>query len=199
MDLKRYISPIYCGGTIIGQGFVADGYFITAAHVVKDFPSCFTELNGLKRELSNEEPFNSIEGDIYHDENMIDVVLYPCDEIYSPLHLSNYIPKQGDQFESYCVHEVSTPFSLTQMVPLNPTYEQSVEPAIVVKEEIGNYFYCVCKRLGGSSGSPLLKDNNVVGIMHGGNDEGLCAFLKSEVVLKNYIHQIKRTRKIILR
>ena len=70
------------------------------------------------------------------------------------------------------------------MVSLTPTFEQSIEPAVVVKEEIGNYFYCDCNRLKGSSGSPLLKDDNVVGIMHGGNDNGLCAFLKSEVVLK---------------
>jgi V8-like Glu-specific endopeptidase len=70
------------------------------------------------------------------------------------------------------------------MVPLIPTLEQSIELAFVVNEKVGNYFYCDCKRLEGSSGSPLLKDNNVVGIMHGGNDNGLCAFLKSDVVLK---------------
>lgn len=184
MDIKQYIFPIYSGGTIIGQTFVADGFLITAAHIVKDYPSCYTVLNGKRHELSKEKPSNSIEGDIYHDENMLDVVLFPCDEIDSPLHLSNYIPKEGDRLESYCVHEASAPFSLKQMVPLIPTLEQSIELAFVVKEKVGNYFYCDCKRLEGSSGSPLLKDNNVVGIMHGGNDNGLCAFLKSDVVLK---------------
>jgi len=183
---------------MIGQGFVADGYFITAAHVLKDYPLCYIELNGESRELSKEIPFNSIEGDIYHDEKMMDVVLYPCDGVNSPLHLSNYIPKEGDQLESYCVHEASAPFSLTQRVPLIPTFEQSIEPAIVVKEKIGNYFYCDCKRLGGSSGSPLLKDNDVVGIMHGGNDKGLCAFLKSEVVLKNILYQKNRDETILV-
>ena len=89
MELKQYIFPIYSGGTIVGQAFVADGYLITAAHVVKDYPSCYTVLKGEKRELSKEKPFNSVEGDIYHDENMLDVVLFPCDEIDSPLHLSN--------------------------------------------------------------------------------------------------------------
>ena len=41
MELSQYIFPIYSGGTIVGQGFVADRYFITVAHVVKDFPDCF--------------------------------------------------------------------------------------------------------------------------------------------------------------
>ena len=184
MDLRQYIFPIYSGGTIIGQAFVADGFLVTAAHIVKDYPSCYTVLSGKRHKLSKEKSSNSIEGDIYHDENMLDVVLFPCDEIDSPLHLSNYIPKEGDRLESYCVHEVSMPFSLTQMVSLTPTFEQSIEPAVVVKEEIGNYFYCDCNRLKGSSGSPLLKGNDIVGIMHGGNDKGLCAFMKSEVVLK---------------
>ena len=33
MDLKQYIYPIYSGGTIVGQGFIADGYFNTAAQM----------------------------------------------------------------------------------------------------------------------------------------------------------------------
>ena len=43
MELKQYIFPIYSGGTIVGQAFVADGYLITAAHVVKDYPSYSTK------------------------------------------------------------------------------------------------------------------------------------------------------------
>ena len=53
MDIKQYIYPIYSGGTIVGQGFIADGYFITAAHVVKDFPSCFTRINNKRFDLSD--------------------------------------------------------------------------------------------------------------------------------------------------
>lgn len=40
MELSQYVFPIYSGGTIVGQGFIADGYFITVAHMVKDFPEC---------------------------------------------------------------------------------------------------------------------------------------------------------------
>ena len=54
MELSQYIFPIYSGGTIVGQGFVADGYFVTAAHVVKDFPECFVVLNGKRFDLAKE-------------------------------------------------------------------------------------------------------------------------------------------------
>ena len=60
-----------------------------------------------------------------------------------------------------------------------------MENALVLGEEEGNYFYCKCKRFGGSSGSPLLWENQVVGIMHGGEGKYLyCAFLKIE----SFIH-----------
>ena len=213
MDLKQYIYPIYSGGTIVAQGFLADGYFITAAHVVKDFPSCFTRINGKRFELSNaiilssfydksdvynnlkkenfyNNPFSKIKyifigvGNIYHDPEMIDVVMYPCNDIDSPLHLSEYIPAKGDQFNSYCMYEVMD-FS-----SLNPSPKLKMVHAFAKGEEEGNYFYCDCEQNGGSSGGPLLKGNDVVGIMHGGNNNSLCAFLKAQVV-RQTINQIE--------
>lgn len=75
--------------------------------------------------------------------------------------------------ESYCIHEITDPTSL------NPKCKLTMVPAYHLGDEGDNYFYCNCERFDGSSGSPLLKDNEVVGIMHGGNNSGLCAFLKT--------------------
>lgn len=180
MELYQCIFPIYSGGTIVGQGFVADGYFITAAHVVKDFPDCFAVLIGKRFELSKEEPAFIGEGDINDDPQMMDVVLYPFDKIDSPLHLFDYVPKKGENFDSYCMHEV------TEVNSLNPHFKLTMAVAVSTGDDEGNYFYCRCKRYGGSSGSPLLKGNEVVGIMHGGDNNGLSAFLKSQD-LKRYI------------
>lgn len=188
INVKQYIFPIYSGGTIVGQGFVADGYFITAAHVVKDFPSCFTRINGKRIGFSNFYPDKHLafigEGDIYHDSSMMDVAIYPCGEIESPLHLSENIPQKGETLESYCMHEVMD-FSR-----LNPPCELRMKPAFAKGQEDGNYYYCDCEQYGGSSGSPLLMGKDVVGIMHGGNNQGLCAFLKAQVVF-NIISQIE--------
>ena len=213
MDLKQYIFPIYSGGTIVGQGFIADGYFITAAHVVKDFPSCFIRINSKRFELSDtfmrssffnksdaydkiikedfyHNPLSKLKyivigvGNIYHDSSMMDIAMYPCNDIESPLRLSQHIPQKGDQLISYCMHE-EMDFS-----QLNPPCKLKTVPALALGQEEGNYFYCDCEQFAGSSGSPLLKGNEVVGIMHGGNDKGLCAFLKVQVV-RNIISQME--------
>lgn len=213
MDFEQYIFPIYSGGTIIGQGFVADSYFITAAHVVKDFPSCFTRINGKRFELSDafissslfdeggvyknirkvsfyKNPLSILEyiyigiGNIYYDSSIMDIVMYPCNVIDSPLHLSEHIPQKGEQLISYCMHEG------VDLNQLNPPCILKTVPAIALGQEEGYYFFCDCKQYGGSSGSPLLKGNEVIGIMHGGNDNGLCAFLKISEV-RNIISQME--------
>lgn len=180
MELSQYIFPIYSGGTIVGQGFVADGYFITAAHVVQDFPGCFAVLNEKRFDMAKKEAAFIGDGDIDHDPLVIDAALFPFDSIDSPLHLSNYAPHKGDTLENYCVHEVMDVSSL------NPHFNLTMEPAVINGDEEGNYFYCHCKRFKGSSGSPLLKGNEVVGIMYGGNDNGLCAFLKVDMLHRNF-------------
>ena len=188
MDIKQYIFPIYSGGTIIGQCFIADGYLITAAHVIKDFPACSTRINGKRFEFPKvysvteepfvvgEEPFLIGGGDYNHDSTSLDIVMFRRDDVHSPLHLSTHVLQKGEKFDNYCLHGVMD-FSL-----LNPPCELRMVPAIVRGEEEGNYFYCDCKQFGGSSGSPLLKGNEVVGIMHGGDDNGLCAFLKAQII-----------------
>ena len=181
-DLKQYIYPIYSEREIVGQGFIADGYFITAAHVVKDYPSCYVVLNEKRLEFSKEKPLFMGKGDIYHDEKMMDIAVYSYDEIESPLHLSDYYPQKEDMFYSLCIQEASIPFSIEVMAPQIPSFVVSQELAIVIGKEDGNYFYCHCNRFGGSSGSPLLNGNDVVGIMHGGDDNGLCAFIKTHVL-----------------
>lgn len=182
MDLIQYIFPIYSGGTIIGQCFVADGYLITAAHVIMDFPACFTVINGKRFGFSNfypdKHPVFIGEGNIHHDPLKIDVVIYSYDEIISPLKLSQEKPQKGNLMGSYSLHEVM------DFTSPNPSHVLKMVSASANGEEEGNYFYCNCKQYSGSSGSPLLQGNEVIGIMHGGNDEGICAFLKAEVVSK---------------
>lgn len=180
MSLKQYIFPIYSGGTIIGQCFLADGYLITAAHVVKDFPKCYARIKGKTFGFSgfypNEHPIYMGEGNVHQDSKMIDVAIYPYDGINSPLKLTSYIPQEKDEFDSCSTYEAMN-FSL-----INPPCELRMVPAIVRGEEEGNYFYCDCNQYGGSSGSPLIQGNQVIGIMHGGDGNGLCAFLRSDVV-----------------
>lgn len=175
LELQQCVFPIYDRGEIIGQGFVADGCFITAAHVLKEFPLCKVNFNGSIIEFSKYNPLYFGEGD-YHDPEMLDVAIFRFDGINSLLHLSNHIPQKGEKLENYCMHENSDRTSL------NPKSTLTMVPAYPLGEEEGNYFYCNCDRFGGSSGSPLIKENEVVGIMHGGNETGLCVFLKVKTI-----------------
>ena len=175
MMVKDYIFPIFDNGLIIGQCFLADGYIITAAHVIRDWRTCFANVFGEKIVFSEKEPSYLGGGDIDREENMVDVAIYKFKKI-SPLHLSVYIPNKGELLDSCCIQE---------MVDY-----RNLGPQLVMKKVIalsnglkgGNYFYCDCSQFGGSSGSPILIGNLVVGVMHGGNDKGLCAFLKAGVV-----------------
>ena len=178
--MEQFIFPIYCRGELVGQGFIADGYFITAAHVVKGFPGCFTRIKGKEFVLSESAPELKLigHGDINRDPNMIDIAVFRSDEYHSPLQLSGYLPNQGDVLNNYCKHATA------DISKLNPPHKMEMVVAIATGEEEGNYFYCKCKQYPGSSGSPLIIDNRVVGVMHGGDCNELCAFLKVEVILK---------------
>lgn len=179
MDLSDYILPIYSGKTIIAQCFIADGYLITAAHIIKDFPSCFVVVNGIKRELAKEEPAYIGEGDVYHNSQMIDIALFNCKDVDSPLFITTYSPSNGDYFDSFCVTE-----DLTLFIDLSMNFNKLDKVVAFSDGDVdGNYFFCRANRHKGCSGSPLLKGNAVTGIMHGGNNNGYCAFLKSEIVL----------------
>ena len=181
--INQCIFPIMDGIDDVGQGFLADGYFITAAHVVKHHPNCFIDIGSNIIKLS-EIPLVLIgEGDVDRDAGQVDVAIYRYGYA-SPLHLSTYKPQQTDLLESHCM-----------MVRYDNTTgkyynELDVKSAILLNREDENYFYCRCLRFGGSSGSPLLFGNQVVGIMHGGDGKttgiesiGLCAFLKIESFL----------------
>lgn len=187
LELQNCVFPIYDGGEIIGQGFIADGCFITAAHVLNDFPLCKVNFNGNIIELSNYNPLYYGKGD-YHDPKILDVIILRFDGINSPLHLSEYLPQKDETLESYCVHEI------TDQTSLNPNCRLSIEPAYPLGEEEGNYFYCNCKRFEGSSGSPLLKRNEVVGILHGGDNAELCAFLKTTSITHLISHYNKNNQ-----
>lgn len=175
--IEQSILPIINGMDAVGQGFFADGYFITAMHVVKDFPHCYIKLDGKVIKLINEEPLLQGERDIWHDETQHDVIMYPFKDTVSPLHLSARRVTFEDSLKSYCVfpkYDYSTGAYNNEL---------SVEEALLKNQGTANYLWCQCDRHVGSSGSPLLIDNQVVGIMHGGNDRGLCAFLKVQSFL----------------
>lgn len=177
--IAPYIYPIMVDDETVGQGFAADGYFFTAAHVVRDYPKCFIELGEIRVQLSSYTPDYIGKGNVDKDPHLTDVAIYKFGDRDSPLHLNIQKPQPPDRFISSCVH---THFDSEK----NLYYKVYTERDATVIGEEGNYFYCRCRRFPSSSGSPLLWGNQVIGIMHGGNPkDGLCAFLKVESFIFN--------------
>lgn len=172
--IDQCIVLIMDGIDDVGQGFFADGYFITAAHVVKQFPECYIDIEGNKLKLSELPLVLKGDIDVRKDEHKVDVSIYRYDRA-SPLHLSTYKPQKDDILKCYRM-------ALCQDPMTGKYYKKIiVERAYLLEKEEGNYIYCVSKLYFGSSGCPLLFGNQVVGVMHGGDGSiHLCAFLKPE-------------------
>lgn len=170
--IEQCVFPIIDGMDCVGQGFVADGYFMTAAHVVRNYPDCFVEIDNKRIELGKASPVYIGKGDVEKDSKTEDIAIYIFDNVHSFLHLSARKLNTADYLRSFCI--------AVNYDSSNNSYHKDLHvlEAKLLEQDEGNYFYCKCGRHEGSSGSPLLVRNEVVGIMHGGDSNGICAFLK---------------------
>lgn len=161
MNTKENIFVIKSGKIEVGYGFLAEGYFITAVHVLSDNDNCFVTINGEKIEFSKVTPVFVGRGRV-NDPNFVDLAFFKFENIDGGFPILDYIPQKDDVMESCCLHKKDEN-------TVNEEYELDVEPAYALGETEGNYFHCKCNRQEGSSGSPLINGNQVIGIMHGGS------------------------------
>lgn len=172
--IEQCLFPIIDGDECVGQGFVADGFFITAAHIINSYPGSFIEVKDKRILLSKETPLYIGKGDTEKDPKARDVAIYNFPNTHSFLHLSLRKITNTDYLRSFCIafnHDRAT----------NRFHKDlHILKATLLNKEDENYFYCKCWRYRGSSGSPLVIGNEVVGIMHSGDEKGLCTFLKPE-------------------
>ena len=159
--MKENIFTIIGGQIPLGQGFLANGYFITAAHVLRDNDKYLVTIKGETKDLAKEVPVYIGSGNIY-DPNCFDLAVFKFENVEGGLPVLDYTPKKDEVLESCCQRIVKDDDWG------KPVYELDVKLAFALGEEEGHYFHCKCFRKKGSSGSPLLKDNHVIGFMHGG-------------------------------
>lgn len=197
--MKENIFEIKSGKSHVGYGFLAEGYFLTAVHILSGNDNCFVNINGKIIEFSKVKPAFVGRGN-NNDPNFVDMAFFKFNDIEGGLLVSDYTPQKDEVFESICIKKTK------DQKTSNSGDESEIELAYSLGEVEGNYFHCKCNRHHGSSGSPLLKDNHVIGIMHGGRkvkellDEGrlsekekdfyslndddiLCSFLKIGVFM----------------
>lgn len=158
--MKQYIYPIIRGEKQVGHGFLANDYFITAVHILRENDNAYVIIDGEKVEFDKVVPAYVGRGR-YNDPNFIDLAFFKFNNIEGDFSILDYTPEKDDVLESYCLHKKERNND-------NEEYEIDIESAYALGEVEGNYFHCKCYRHEGSSGSPLIKDKHVIGIMHGG-------------------------------
>ena len=177
--------------SLVGNGFFVNDLFITASHVISDNQgrndqsNPYVIIDGKEIELISSKAFiwktmpYDYNGDPIGHANIEngDFVAYEILNINSPLKLANSLPNYGEKLQCCYYHNIKLNSIDNKQVfisDINPIYYWDTEGVVFDSSGfLGNFYGAKMSpqhpTSGGSSGSPLLKDNIVYGILHAGN------------------------------
>lgn len=161
LETDKYIVPIFNLDNTDGIGFFVGNYFVTAGHVVLT-GSPFIFFKGKQYWLEKEKALllKTLESESTF-ENGLDIAVFYIEAIDSPLEFSNIPVSVGTELTSRCsFRHYSEEFGEAWSIERIPGR---------VSHEMGNFFKCDLSRTlhEGSSGSPILLDDKVIGILCG--------------------------------
>lgn len=176
-SVLKNIYPIHCTDYDEGCGFFIGSRFFTSGHVIAQADNPYIEVCGERVYLTNPIYF----GDNEIDANDYDLAVFDIPSCFGSFELYEYAIKSGIVLKSLSYKHLGTEF---------------VETDVVTGEQEGNYISGISKAnlKSGSSGSPVLIGNKVVGIMTKGNNNDLdepfnpelplnyCVFLSSTAI-----------------
>jgi len=113
-----------------------------------------------------------------------DFAAFRTQEYNYDLELATELPATGDELKNYSYKHTVTKMEDSRIfAQLKETEELHISKAIV-REIIGNFIICEMSEPleKGRSGSPLIKEGKVYGILHGGQEGNPCAFLSSQAI-----------------
>lgn len=165
LETDKYIVPIFNLDNTEGIGFFVGNYFVTAGHVVLT-GSPFIFFKGKQYWLEKEKALllKTLESESTF-ENGLDIAVFYIEAIDSPLEFSNIPVSVGTELTSRCsFRHYSEEFGEAWSIERIPGR---------VSHEMGNFFKCDLSRTlhEGSSGSPILLDDKVIGILCGNYPE----------------------------
>lgn len=185
LETDKYIVPIFNTNNTDGIGFFVGNYFITAGHVVLEGHPFFF-MNGKKYLLDKEKALLLKTRDSESTfENGLDIAVFPIVSVNSPLEFANKPVEIGAELTSLCAfRRYSEEFGEAWSVERIPGR---------VSHEMGNFFKCDLSRAlhEGSSGSPILLDDKVIGILCGNfreDPENRILYLKVSAIT-NFLEQ----------
>ncbi len=161
LETDKYIVPIFNLDNTGGIGFFVGNYFVTAGHVVLT-GNPFIFFKGKQYWLEKEKALllKTLESESTF-ENGLDIAVFYIEAIDSPLEFSNILVSVGTELTSRCsFRHYSEEFGEAWSIERIPGR---------VSHEMGNFFKCDLSRTlhEGSSGSPILLDDKVIGILCG--------------------------------
>lgn len=163
MEINDYIMPLFRRAgderSFAGTAFCANGYLVTAAHVLDWNRPCY---------VRNGNDYNILEHHVWQPRQLraddrlgFDVAFYPLDGMPCPLSLSDTDAEKGDELDLLC----------WQFVDGRP---RRVATSCIVRgdaEEQGYLRVATAERIThGASGCPVFKDGKVYGMLTMGRD-----------------------------
>ena len=173
---KNFFADIHSDiiDTLCGNGFFVGDYFVTAAHVISAVTFPFIKMNGQEFSLKQTDAIvwrimsENTKEEEYRNTDNADVAIFHFLNAGSPLQFSEKLPEPSTILS--CNYYYHSNFCESQGEVGDKDFF------------LGNFFGCRMTPIhpteGGSSGSPLIKDDIVYGILHGGNksDTSICVF-----------------------
>ncbi len=161
-DFKKFIVPAYDNeGSPCGTGFIIPGYFITAGHLFDNSDNITIFFNTQHYSFGNADATYLKTPKEGSDEEAQDIAIFNFDNSDSPLKLCGLMPY------------VNSPFDCYSLIPINEQPNMLITTECQVTRTLFNFFECDTNvRLKqGYSGSPLIYNNTVYGILSGCLDE----------------------------
>ena len=189
--IENWVFPVCCGtknGESDGCGVLVGDLFITAGHVIEHSMVAHVYIDHKDYELNKEDAlYYSFDDKDSFDTKASDVAVFKLEGAKpSPLTLAENSPSNDDVLTSVSyLHYGKKNSNATSVFDATiEVYEKLVCKAKVT-EHSNNFFICdmEVQLKPGSSGSPVLNGNRVVGILHGGKDNQ-CVFQSTESIFK---------------
>ena len=98
------IYPIIRGEKQVGHGFLANDYFITAVHILRENDNAYVIIDGKKVEFDKVVPVYVGRGRD-NDPNSADLAFFKFNNIEGGFSILDYTPQKDDVLESYCLHK----------------------------------------------------------------------------------------------